>query len=101
MEFFHNPNFDWIGRKWYFIGVSFMLSAVGLASLIAHHGPRYGIDFKGGTMVHVKFRETPSLDRVRKALESQGLGNSTLQKYGGENSNEGFIGIELDAANER
>src|SRR5882724_11482171 len=101
MEFFHNPNFDWIGRKWYFIGASFLLSAVGLVSLIAKGGPRYGIDFKGGTMVHVKFREAPSLDRVRAALNSQGLGNSTLQKYGGETSNEVLIGLDLEAANER
>src|SRR5689334_4870136 len=101
MEFFRNPNFDWIGNKWYFIGVSFLLSAVGLASVIAKGGPRYGIDFKGGTLVHVKFREAPQLDHIRAALQSEGLGNSTLQRYGTESSDEILIGLDLATTSEK
>ncbi len=101
MEFFRNPNIDWIGNKWYFIGVSFLLSAVGLASVIAKGGPRYGIDFKGGTLVHVKFREAPQLERIRTALQSEGLGNSTLQRYGTETSDEILIGLDLESTSEK
>ena len=68
MEFFHNPTIDWIGKKWYFIAVSFLLSTVGMVSLVGKGGPRYGIDFRGGTQVHVKFRETPSLEKDRKSV---------------------------------
>jgi preprotein translocase subunit SecF len=101
MEFFRNPNIDWIGRKWYFIGVSFLLSAVGIASVIAKGGPRYGIDFKGGTLVHVKFREKPQLDRLRAVLQAEGLGNSTLQQYGTETSDEILIGLDLETTSEK
>src|SRR5579862_3520134 len=101
MEFFRNPNIDWLGKKWYFIGLSFLLSAVGLVSLIAKGGPRYGIDFKGGTLVHVKFREAPSLDHLRAALQAQGLGNSTLQRYGAESTHEIMIGLDLEATSEK
>src|SRR5579885_1786829 len=101
MEFFRNPKIDWLGKKWYFIGLSFLLSAVGLASLIAKGGPRYGIDFKGGTLVHVKFREMPSLDQIRTALDSQGLGNSSLQKYGTGTTNEVLIGLDLASTSEK
>ena len=100
MEFFRNPNINWIGKKWYFIGLSFLLSAVGLISLIAKGGPRYGIDFKGGTLVHVKFRDSVPLDHVRAALESQGLGNSTLQRYGDESTHEILVGLDLESTNE-
>ena len=95
MEFFRNPTIDWIGKKWYFIAVSLLLSTVGVVSLVVKGGPRYGIDFRGGTQVHVKFREAPSLDRLRTALSSQGLGNSTLQSYGPESNHEILIGLDL------
>ena len=101
MEFFRNPDINWLGKKWYFIGLSFLLSAMGVVSLIAKGGPRYGIDFKGGTQVHVKFREVPSLDRVRAALQSQGLGNSTLQRYGAVSTHEILIGLDLEATSEK
>lgn len=101
MEFFRNPKIDWIGKKWYFIGVSFLLSAVGLTSLVAKGGPRYGIDFKGGTLVHVKFRQTPQLNRLRATLDSQGLRNITLQRYGAETTNEILVGLDLESTNEK
>ncbi|OFW08866.1 MAG: protein-export membrane protein SecF [Acidobacteria bacterium RIFCSPLOWO2_12_FULL_59_11] len=95
MEFFRNSTIDWIGKKWYFIAVSLLLSTVGIVSLVVKGGPRYGIDFRGGTQVHVKFREAPSLDRLRAALRSQGLDNSTLQSYGPESNHEILIGLDL------
>ena len=100
MEFFRNPNYNWIGKKWYLIGLSIVLSVVGMVSLITKGGPRYGIDFKGGTLVHLQFQELPSLDQIRAALQSQGLGNSTLQRYGAEADNEILIGLDLEATSE-
>ncbi len=100
MELFRNPNINWIGKKWLLIGVSVVLSVVGMISLIAKGGPRYGIDFKGGTQVHLQFQEQPSLDRIRAALRSQGLGNSTLQQYGPEADHEILIGLDLEATSE-
>jgi len=100
MELFRNIQIDWLAKKWYFIGISLLLSGVGMVSLLLQGGPRYGIDFKGGTMVHVKFRETPPLDRVRAALASRGLGNSTLQRYGQEDAHEILIGLDLEATSE-
>lgn len=95
MEFFQNPNINWLGRKWYFIAASFVLSGAGILSLGVKGGPRYGIDFRGGTLVHVKFREAPSLERIRTALSARGLGQSTLQTYGPEANQEILIGVDL------
>ena len=100
MEFFRNPNYNWIGKKWHLIGLSVVLSMLGMVSLISKGGPSYGIDFKGGTLVHLQFQELPSLERIRAALQSQGLGNSTLQRYGAEADNEILIGLDLEAASE-
>ena len=100
MEFFRNSKIDWISKKWYFIGLSFVLSVVGIASLIAKGGPRYGVDFKGGTMVHLKFLEAPPLDRIRAALQLQGLDNTTLQRFGPESNHEILIGLDLESTSE-
>ena len=97
MELFRAPNVDWLGKKWYLIALSFVLGTAGLISLLMKGGPRYGVDFRGGTIMQVKFREAPSLDRLRDALRSQGLGDSTLQTIGGEGQNEILISLELQA----
>src|SRR5712692_7907988 len=67
MELFRNVNIDWIGKKWLLIGISMVLVFAGMFSL-SIKGPRLGIDFKGGTVVYVKFQKDPDLDKIRKAL---------------------------------
>ncbi|HWZ56725.1 MAG TPA: protein translocase subunit SecF [Verrucomicrobiae bacterium] len=78
MEFFKQVNLDWMGKAKYFFGLSFCLLAAGMVSIAAHHGLTYGIDFKGGTVVDVRFAETPPLDTIRSGLAQQGIGNSTI-----------------------
>ncbi|HLJ48592.1 MAG TPA: protein translocase subunit SecF [Bryobacteraceae bacterium] len=68
MELFKNTNYDFLGKKWPFIGLSLVLSVAGIISLIAKGGPRYGIDFKGGALVRVRFAQRPPVERVRAAL---------------------------------
>jgi len=71
MELFKQTNFDFLGKKWPFIGLSLVLTAAGLVSLAIKGGPRYGIDFKGGALVHVTFVQRPSVDQVRAALSGK------------------------------
>ena len=82
MELFRNANYNFLGWKWAFVGLSLLLSLVGLSSLLAKGGPKYGIDFRGGTLVNVKFQQPPSLDHLRNALKRKGLGESTIQGIG-------------------
>lgn len=55
MEIFRNTNFDFLGYKWPFITASLVLSVAGIVSLLIKGGPRYGIDFRGGAIMDVKF----------------------------------------------
>jgi preprotein translocase subunit SecF len=79
MEFFHGVNLDWMGKAKYFVTLSLVLLAVGWISVLRNHGSRYGIDFRGGTLVYVRFSTTPPIDRIRKGLGEAGLANSTIQ----------------------
>ena len=79
MEFFKGVNVDWMGKAKYFVTLSLVLLAVGWASILKNGGLRYGIDFRGGTLVYVRFAGTPPIDQIRKGLQSAGLANSTIQ----------------------
>ena len=68
MQIFKNTNFDFLRYKWPFIGASLVLSVSGIGSIIAHGGLRYGIDFKEGTQMTVKWNGAPPEDKIRAAL---------------------------------
>lgn len=95
MQILQNTNFDFLGKKKPFIAVSILLLLVGIASLIAKGGPRYGIDFKGGTLMYIKFAKAPSEDEIRRLLGSKIAGEISVQRIVG--SNELMIGTEIAA----
>jgi preprotein translocase subunit SecF len=95
MELFHEPKIDWMGKKWYFITLSLLLALTGLISIAAHRGLAYGIDFRGGTLVYVKFSKSPDLDGIRRELDRKGLRGATIQWYGAQSDNRVIIGLDL------
>jgi preprotein translocase subunit SecF len=81
MEFFrHDVNLDWMGKTKYFVALSVTLLVIGAASWIHKGSLDYGIDFKGGTLVYVRFASTPPIDKLRQGLVQQGLGDSVIQQ---------------------
>ncbi|MGH9687373.1 MAG: protein translocase subunit SecF [Candidatus Acidiferrales bacterium] len=79
MEFFHDVNIDWMGKAKYFVALSLTLLAVGWISILRNGGMRYGIDFRGGTLVYVRFAGPPPVQKIRNGLQDAGLKNSTIQ----------------------
>jgi len=77
MEFFHAPNFDWMGKAKYFITLSLVLLAVGFASELKQ-GLTYGIDFRGGTEITIRFAKAPPINELRGALGQAGMASSTI-----------------------
>jgi preprotein translocase subunit SecF len=80
MELFKNTNYDFLGKKWPFIIASLILTAAGLTSLAIHGGPTYGIDFKGGAEMRLKFNQQPPLEQIRTALGKSIKGEITVQQ---------------------
>jgi len=81
MQIFKNTNFDFLRYKWPFIGASLVLSVAGIGSIIAHGGLRYGIDFKEGTQMTVKWNGAPPEDKIRAALSQKIKGEVTVQPF--------------------
>jgi preprotein translocase subunit SecF len=100
VEFFKNTNIDFLGKKWYFLGFSLIFSVAGLLSMFFWHGLPLGVDFKGGTLVYVKFAEKPDLNKIRAALDAAGLKDPSLQSYGPAGNNEVLVKLEQKETSE-
>jgi preprotein translocase subunit SecF len=97
IELFRSPNINWVGKCKWFITLSLVLLAAGWSSIALQGGIRYGIDFRGGTLVRVRFAQKPPLAKLRAALKDRGLGESTIQEVKDltrPNANEVVIGLE-------
>ena len=102
MEFFRNTNIDFLGKKWYFLAFSLVFSVAGLLSIFFWHGVPLGVDFRGGTLVYVKFTHQPDENHVRGLLEKAGLKNAKLQRIGGAGSvNELLISLDITETSEQ
>jgi preprotein translocase subunit SecF len=101
VEFFRNPNIDFLGKKWYFIAFSLVFSVAGVLSMLFWHGIPLGIDFRGGTLVYVKFTHPPNLGTVRDDLDRAGLRNARLQSLGAAGSNEILIDLPEEVSGQQ
>ncbi len=73
MEFIKpGRQFDFMGYRWYFIGVSLIVLLLSVASFV-YPGPKLGTDFKGGTEIEVAFRAPVTSADVRAAVEKEGF----------------------------
>ncbi len=84
-------NIDFTGKMTKAFAFSITLILIGIISLIVHHGPNYGIDFAGGTLVQVKFTKTVPIQSIRTGLNKLGLGTSSVQSFGPKENDEFII----------
>jgi len=89
---------DWLRLKWYFLGFSLIFSVAGVVSMTQHYVQTgspvpLGVDFKGGTQVHVQFQQTPDLDKIRNATEVAGIKDASVVNFDDASKNEIIIGL--------
>ena len=101
MEFFRNPNIEFLGKKWYFLAFSLVFSVAGVFSMLFWHHIPYGVDFRGGTLVYVKFSHTPDDNALRASMDRVGLRNAKIQRYGAPSNNEVLIDLDVQETNEQ
>ena len=66
---------------------------VAVLALLFTKGPNLGVDFEGGTMVHLKFNTDVTIGQVRAALRGAGMGG-VVQDFGAGSSHEYLIRME-------
>ncbi len=92
MEFIKpDINLDIIGKRKMAFVFSGLLILISIASLIFHGGPKYGIDFAGGTIIQVKFSSPVKIAQIKEGLSELNMGKPTVQTFGDSDGNEYLI----------
>ena len=88
-------NIDFIGKRKIAFSFSILMIIISIASLLIHKGPRYGIDFAGGTLVQVKFSAPVAIDRIKDGLAKMDMKASAIQQFGHVGDNEYLIRTDV------
>ena len=80
LEILHGVNVDWMRRRHIAYWVSGLCILVSIISLVVHGGPRYGVDFTGGTLLEIQVQPPPAVDQVRRAVDEAGFTGAEIQR---------------------
>lgn len=79
-------NVDWLGKRRLLLSISILILLAGLASAIGRQvmpggtdAFNLGVDFRGGTVVTVQFKQRPADDAIRAALVEAKAGDAVVQ----------------------
>ena len=81
MEFFTKTKIDFMQFKWQAIILSTVVNVIGIGSLI-FQGLNFGLDFTGGTLLEIGYKQPVELTEVRASLDQAGFGGATVQNFG-------------------
>jgi len=90
-----NTRFDFIGKKKITLWISTAAILISLGSIVFHGGLKYGVDFAGGLVIEAKFSKGVDISEVRGAMDTLGVKDAAVQKFGGED--EFLIRVEKTA----
>ncbi|HSQ22802.1 MAG TPA: protein translocase subunit SecF [Pyrinomonadaceae bacterium] len=87
IRLFHEIKVDWLGKRRFFIGLSILLMLAGMGTALYRHkfhpngtdAFNLGVDFKGGTVVTVRFKQPPSVEALRAAINAAGVRDAVIQ----------------------
>jgi preprotein translocase subunit SecF len=85
IELFKDIKVDWLGKRKLFLAISGSLMLLGLVSLVAKRSFNYGVDFKGGVEVKVRFKQRPEMEKIRQLLRENGAQDAVPQELGAQN----------------
>jgi preprotein translocase SecF subunit len=76
-------NYDFLGKRFYFVALSFVLMGVSLIAWFATGDEKFGVDFRGGSEVVVRYTQDVQIDLVREEFRSGGFPEVIVQNFGG------------------
>ena len=82
MQIFRKPNFKFMQYKYLAFALSGILILIGLLNITMGKGLNYGIDFAGGTLIRLAFKDKVPINDIRQRLSDAGLAGSRIQEIG-------------------
>lgn len=95
LQILQNTNFPFMKYR----RVAYFISAVAVlatAGWLVVKGPRYSVDFTGGTLLQVRVAPVTTADALRSALEHGGFRGAEIQQMTGEARDEFLIRVQSD-----
>ncbi len=84
---------DFVGKRYFFVVLSTLINIAAIVCLVMI-GFNYGVDFKGGSVVQLKFDHPTNGEQIRKALTPLDLGDVTVQDFGAQELNQFLVRFE-------
>lgn len=78
-----NKVINFMGRRYIALGLSVLMLMVSIASL-ATKQLNLGLDFTGGTLIEVGYKDAADLNAIRALLEDEGYKNAVVVNFGTE-----------------
>ena len=75
-------HYQFIKHRFKGFAISGLAIVLGLVSLLVHRGPKYSIDFTGGTLIELRFDRPVDLEVVRDLVSRAGLEGAEVQQFG-------------------
>ena len=81
LRIFHDTRYDFI--RWWktAVVITALFVIAGVGSLILK-GINYSIDFTGGTLMQLEFKQPPNIGELRATVERSGVSNPEVQQFG-------------------
>jgi preprotein translocase subunit SecF len=94
-------NINFVGKRKIAFTLSLAMILISITSLLVHKGPKYGIDFAGGTLIQVKFDAPVKLADIKSGLATVNLGKSSVQGFGEHSDYEYLIRTDRSVMTEQ
>lgn len=91
MRIIGRVSYDFVEKMGGAMRVSIALAVISVASLVYHQGPNWGVEFTGGTEIHIKLGKSLETETLKKSLGDAGFPSESVQRFGLPGDNEHLI----------
>lgn len=91
MRIIGRVSYDFVEKMGGAMRISVALAVISVASLVYHQGPNWGVEFTGGTEIHIKLGKSLETETLKKALGDAGFPSESVQRFGLPGDNEHLI----------
>ncbi|MFN9203223.1 MAG: protein translocase subunit SecF [Gemmatimonas sp.] len=82
LRIFHNSRYEFVKHWRLAAGLTIAFIVAGLVTFGITGGVNYIIEFTGGTLMQVQFKQAPDVAVIRSTLDKAGISGTEIQQYG-------------------
>ncbi|MFA7001523.1 MAG: protein translocase subunit SecF, partial [Candidatus Omnitrophota bacterium] len=82
LQMFRKTNIRFLNGRYWAYGFSVITLALGIGAIFLRGQQNYGVEFTGGTSVHLAFSAPVEISKLREAVAKEGIPSATIQYYG-------------------